>query len=284
MPRKSLTVPVPPGSPCWVLPAWERGMVVAFDPADTPEAPGPVLVAWCSYTENKVGGVFPDKSDLTRAPSTYQRQHRKKGVEFKDTASCPSYFAVEWLPADQVSYSPPPEKQRPSSLDHVYEPVDAVLRNVPLLTQELWNTKARLYGEHGDGKALLSLPAAVRSALGLSAKWRHRVSTSGASRTLSGHWECDVLLPTTDPSFTDKGMLLVERDMPHPGASLGWKWKVLNCKGVVRATASVKYAIEGMAAAEAKYPVLPPMKDFTGKSGDGLATLLYASEDDDLPF
>lgn len=217
-------------------------MVVAFDPADTPEAPGPVLVAWCSYTENKVGGVFPDKSDLTRAPSTYQRRHRKKGVEVKDTASCPSYFAVEWLPADQVSYSPPPEKQRPSSLDHVYEPVDAVLRNVPLLTQELWNTKARLYGEHGDDKALLSLPAAVRSALGLSAKWHHRVS--------SGHWECDVLLPTTDLSFTDKGMLLVERDM-HPGASFGWNWQVSNSKGVVRATVPVKYAIEGMAAAEA---------------------------------
>lgn len=231
-------------------------MVVAFDPADTPEAPGPVLVAWCAHADNKVTGVFPDKGDLTRTPSTYQRRHKKKGAEFTDTASCPSYFVVEWLSADQVSYSPPPEKQRPASLDNVYEPVDAVLRNVPLLTQELWVTKARLYAEHGDDKALLSLPAAVRSASGLSAKWRYRASATGITHTPSGRWECDVLLPTTDPSFTDKGMLLVERDIMHPGAYLGWKWRVLDCKGVVRANAPAKYAVEGMAAAEAKYPSL----------------------------
>lgn len=233
--------------------------MVAFDPADTPEAPGPVLVAWCAHADNKVTGVFPDKSDLTRTPSAYLRRYKKNGVEFKDTASCPPYFAVEWLPADQVSYSPPPEKQRPASLNAVYEPVDAVLRNVPSLTQELWATKARLYAEHGDDKALLSLPAAVRSALGLSAKWRYRVSTSGATHAPSGHWECDVLLPTTDPTFTDKGMLLVERIGRWDGSTpLVWKWRVLDSKGVVHASAPVKYAVEGMAAAEAKYPLLPP--------------------------
>ena len=276
-------------------------MVVAFDPADTPEAPGPVLVAWCAHADNKVAGVFPDKGDLTRTPSTYQRRHKKKGVEFTDTASCPSYLVVEWLPADQVSYSPPPEKQRPAPLNNVYEPVDAVLRNVPLLTQELWVTKARLYGEHGDDKALFSLPAAVRSALGLSAKWRYRVSTSGMAHAPSGRWECDVLLPTTDPSFTDKGMLLVERDMPHPGASLGWKWKVLDCKGLVRASAPAKYAIEGMAAAEAKHPSLmsiqspkaparsSPISVFgqtgTGKTSQTSLPFVQPDEDaDDIPF
>ena len=251
-------------------------MVIAFDPAHTLETPGPVLVAWCNHAEGKVGGVFPDKGDLTRPPSTYQRQYSVRGVTHKDTASCPPYFVVEWLPPEQVSYSPPPHTgQRSARLDAVYEPVDAVLRNVPLLTEELWLAKARLYGEHGDEKALSSLPAAVRSSLGLTAKWVYQTLTLAGGTT--GWWECPVVLPALT-----KGLLMVNR------VNSGWAWQVVDDKGQVQVKAFVKYAVEGMAAAEAKLPSLVYMlspKPGTGKSKQAPLPFVQGDENpDDIPF
>lgn len=278
MPNKNPPLPVAPGSPCWVLPEWERGMVVAFDPAYVSKAlavdSGPVLVAWCSHADHKVSGVFPDNSTLTKVPAVYQRRDKMNGVECTSTVSCPPYLVVEWVPSVLVSFSPPTEQQRLASLDTVYEPVDAVLRNVPRLTQELWETKARLYGEHGDEKALRALPTSVCAELGIRCYWQF-FAQGMASANPGCRWVC----------YTSKGMLVVEWPMP-----LGWTWKVLDENGLIRATAIAKYAVEAMAAAEAKYSALDSLHAFdstnrqTGKPIQAPPPPESSDEDDNIPF
>ena len=233
--------PTTPGSLCWVLPAWERGMVVAFDPQGTT-----VLVAYCDHERGKPVGVFPataadfngrSPSTYTRRDPTYTRRDPKHGQGQVDTASCPSYFNVEWVSAGQVSYMPPVDpKERTSQTNDAYEPLDAVLRGVPALTEELWETKARLYGEHGDD-ALFSLPNL--QGLGLKHKWYYRGT----------YWERPIMLPTTNPKQPMSGRLLVERG---PLNTVGWAWWVLGATGhTPYSQGNAKYAVEGMAQAEA---------------------------------
>ena len=116
-------------------------MVVAFDPQGAT-----VLVAYCDHERGKPVGVFPataadfngrSPSTYTRRDPTYTRRDPKHGQGQVDTASCPSYFNVEWVPAGQVSYMPPVDpKERTSQTNDAYEPLDAVLRGVPALTEE----------------------------------------------------------------------------------------------------------------------------------------------------
>lgn len=241
MPRKlkipMTPPPTTPGSLCWVLPAWERGMVVAFDPQGAT-----VLVAYCDHERGKPVGVFPaTAADFNgRSPATYTRRYGKNGQGQVDTASCPSYFNVEWVPAGQVSYMPPVDpKERTSQTNDAYEPLDAVLRGVPALTEELWEAKARLYGEHGDD-ALFSLPNL--QGLGLKHKWYYRGT----------YWERSIMLPTTNPKQPMSGRLLVERG---PLNTVGWAWWVYANMGATGHTpyshGNAKYAVEGMAQAEA---------------------------------
>lgn len=242
-------------------------MVVAFDPQATT-----VLVAYCDYERSKVSGVFPaTAADYNgRSPSTYTHRHERQGIGFVDTASCPSYFNVEWLPVEQVSYTPPDDpKQRKPKVNEAYEPLDAVLRGVPALTDELWEVKARLYGEQGDDNALFSL-VGVRGRLGLSHKWFYRGS----------YWERSVMLPTTNPKYPMSGRLLVEREPHHRG----WVWSVNANAGATSRKpyrhGNAKFAIEGMAMAESalltvqsKETPIPPTKTPQGQTPP-----------DDLPF
>lgn len=243
-------------------------MVVAFDPQGTT-----VLVAYCDYERGKPSGVFPaTAADFNgRSPSTYTHRHERHGVGFVDTASCPAYFNVEWVPAEQVSYTPPADpKERTSKTNNAYEPLDAVLRGVPALTEELWETKARLYGEHGND-ALFALPNL--QGLGLKHKWYYRGS----------YWERSTMLPTTNPKYPMSGRLLVERN-PHVA---GWVWSVQANTGATSRNpyrqGSVKYAVEGMTLAEAalltvqaKETPLPPSPTKTSQG--------QAKPPDDIPF